>query len=131
MREFIVDTPDCFFNTIGGDPWYFSVEDKEFVMTDEIYPKYGDDVDVRSLSDRYIELPYRESFEPEALRIFREGLDSDSLAYEKSIRGSGYYCKLRNCGLSDSLDKIRNELFREYISELEPLLGIKVVYSHF
>ena len=129
MKKLYLDSPDMFFNFAGGEAWYFSVEEKEILSESEIRSKYNDeDLDMKTLSDRYVELPYREEFEDEALVIFWKSLNEEQYAVTNSLRGRGFYSKLRDCGLHDILDEILDMLFREEIAAWETHYGFQVAY---
>ena len=129
MKKLHLDTPSMFFNFAGGEAWYFSVEEKEILSESEIRSKYDDeDLDMKSLSDHYIELPYREDFEKEALAIFWNSLTEEQYAAANCMRGRGFYSELISCGLYEILEEIRDMLFREEIAVWEAHYGFQAVY---
>lgn len=132
MKKLYLDSPDMFFNFAGGETWYFSVEEKEMVSESEIRSKYNDeDLDMKNLSDRYVELPYREEFEDEALAILWKTLveEHPNVAKKLNIKHRGFYSKLKYYGLYDILEEIRSVLFREQITEWETHYGFQAVYG--
>ena len=129
MKKLYLDSPDMFFNFAGGETWYFSIEEKVPVSESEIRSKYNDeDLDTKSLTGHYVELPYREEFEKEALEIFWKSLTEEQYAVANSLRGRGFYSELRDCGLYDILDEIRNILYKEEIAVWETHYGFQVVF---
>ena len=129
MKKLHLDTPSMFFNFAGGEAWYFSVEEKEILSESEIRSKYDDeDLDMKSLSGHYVELPYREEFENEALEIFWKSLTKEQYDAAKCLRGPGFYYELRNCGLYDILEEIRDMLYKEEIAVWETHYGFQVVF---